>query len=348
MPATPTHLGVSNNAALSDANFLRVFSGEVLTAFERKVSMKGLVRVRNISQGSQAKFPSIGRTSASYHTPGAVLAGNVINMADQSITIDGLLTAHTFIDELEENINHFDVRSEFSTQLGEALALQYDQDCIAELALGADVITPRITGQAELIGTIVGDGTTTASTGAALAKGLTVTQANFTGAADAGTPSTNADTCVESIYNANEILDENHVPDSDRYALVTPHVYNLLVNSTKAINRDWNAEKNGSIKTGKVFEIAGTRIIKNTSALTKNLAGGTVVYPTAGTQHAKDLTNYHMIVFHKSATGVVQLKGLKFETEYDIRRQGTLMVAKFALGTKWLRPEAVVAFAPGA
>jgi len=52
-----------------------------------------------------------------------------------------------------------------------------------------------------------------------------------------------------------------------------------------------------------------------------------------------DFRKYLAVGFHRSAIGTVQLMGLKVEQEYDIRRQGTLLVAKFALGTNWLRPE---------
>ena len=45
------------------------------------------------------------------------------------------------------------------------------------------------------------------------------------------------------------------------------------------------------------------------------------------------------LVFHKSAIGTVKLMDLGMESEYDIRRQGTLMVGKLALGHGILRPE---------
>ena len=48
------------------------------------------------------------------------------------------------------------------------------------------------------------------------------------------------------------------------------------------------------------------------------------------------------VVFHKSAVGTVKLKDLKMESEYDIRRQGTLMVGKLAYGHGILRPESAV------
>jgi hypothetical protein len=44
---------------------------------------------------------------------------------------------------------------------------------------------------------------------------------------------------------------------------------------------------------------------------------------------------------HKSAVATVKLLDLGMEAAYDIRRQGTLMVAKYAVGHGSLRPEAL-------
>jgi hypothetical protein len=38
------------------------------------------------------------------------------------------------------------------------------------------------------------------------------------------------------------------------------------------------------------------------------------------------------LVFTEAACATVQLMGLGMESEYDIRRQGNLMVAKYAVG----------------
>ena len=44
-------------------------------------------------------------------------------------------------------------------------------------------------------------------------------------------------------------------------------------------------------------------------------------------------------MLHKSSVGTVKLKDLATESEYQIQRQGTLMVAKYAMGHGGLRPE---------
>jgi hypothetical protein len=45
---------------------------------------------------------------------------------------------------------------------------------------------------------------------------------------------------------------------------------------------------------------------------------------------------------HRSAVGTVKLIDLAVEMDYDIRRQGTLVVSKYAVGHGILRPESAV------
>ena len=78
--ATLAKLGVRNGAsdgswAQENANFLEVFSGEVLTAFETATIFKELHRVRTITHGKSADFPVLGKMSARYHTPGTPILG---------------------------------------------------------------------------------------------------------------------------------------------------------------------------------------------------------------------------------------------------------------------------------
>jgi len=59
----------------------------------------------------------------------------------------------------------------------------------------------------------------------------------------------------------------------------------------------------------------------------------------ANTYSADFGANVMGLVFHKSAVGTVKLQDLATESEYQIQRQGTLMVAKYAMGHGGLRPE---------
>jgi len=48
------------------------------------------------------------------------------------------------------------------------------------------------------------------------------------------------------------------------------------------------------------------------------------------------------LILTPQAIGCVQLMDVASEAEYDIRRQGTLMVSKMAVGHGILRPECMI------
>jgi hypothetical protein len=66
--------------------------------------------------------------------------------------------------------------------------------------------------------------------------------------------------------------------------------------------------------------------------------------PEAGTnaRYAGDFSKTIGLIMHRSAVGTVKLMDLSTEADYDMRRQGTLMVAKYAVGHGILRPESAV------
>ena len=78
--------------------------------------------VRTIANGKSAQFPVMGRSSASYHTPGTEITGTDVNHNEKVITINDLLLSSHFISNIEEAKNHYDVRSVYSTEMGRALA----------------------------------------------------------------------------------------------------------------------------------------------------------------------------------------------------------------------------------
>lgn len=114
--------GNSNTDQL--ALFLKVFAGEVLTAFARRSVTADKHIVRTIQNGKSAQFPVMGRTSGVYLAPGERLSDKRVGIkhTEKVITIDGLLTADVMIFDIEDAMNHYDVAGEYSNQLGEALA----------------------------------------------------------------------------------------------------------------------------------------------------------------------------------------------------------------------------------
>ena len=308
--ATVSRLG-EVNAAGGDklALFLKVFAGEVLTAFAEVNVALNLSTIRNIQSGKSASFPATWKAAAEYHTPGTEIVGAAIKHNERIINIDSVLISHAFLANIDEAMNHYDVRSEYSKQLAYALSNQMDKNLLQLMVLAARA-SATITG---------GYG------------GTQLTAAGY---------DTTANTLAQGIYDAAQTLDEKDIPESEeRVIVLRPKHYNLLIQSDKALHRDWNlSEDNGTYASGKIFRIAGVRIVKSNHLPNSNIAAVTGQNNT----YSADFSNTIGVVATKQAVGTVKLMDLGMESEYDIRRQGHLFVAKYACGHGLLRPECAV------
>jgi hypothetical protein len=311
--ATPSRLGAINGGSDKDALFLKVFAGEVLTAFAEKNVLLEKTTVRSISSGKSAQFPVTGNFSAAYHTPGNEILGESMNHAERVITIDDLLISNTFIANIDEAKNHYDVRANYSAKLGQALANTADRQMF-QVGIQAARAAATVTG---------GFG------------GARIVDTDFL---------TSSDDLIAGLFAAAQTFDEKDVPEDERYAFVRPAQYYALAQNTKVLNKDWGGA--GAYADGKVLRIAGLTIVATNHLPSTNITTGT----NAGTatRYAVDARTTAALVMQKEAIGTVKLLDLAMESEYDIRRQGTLMVAKYAMGHGILRPECSIELATGA
>lgn len=327
--ANPSRLGQNNLTGGSwtadNALFLKVFGGEVLASFAQTTVMMDKHMVKTISSGKSAQFPVLGRTTAAYHTPGEMLDGLNIAHSEVVINIDDLLVSHTFISNIDEAKNHYDVRSQYSKEMGIALANQMDKHVLQQFIRGCNESDVAVTGETDRVGTII-DRTD---------AGLT------TPASDSFLGQANGANLVKAIFKAAETLDEKNVPKEGRFCIVKPQEYYALANLDSIVSADFARRNVGGRESGQVFMIAGIAIYASNNLPTTNI---TTAQPDAGTgnRHAIDATETAAIVGHPSAVGTVKLMDLSTEMEYQINRQGTLAVAKYACGHGVLRPEACV------
>lgn len=317
--AIAARLGQINYAGDPKALFMKVFAGEVLTAFKENCVAEDKHMVRNIQNGKSAQFPILGKITAEYHTPGKEITGLYLAANERVITIDDMLISHAFIANIDEAMNHYDVRSPYSQEIGRALAYTYDKHILQLAVKAARDISPVVT---EAGGGKVAD-----------ASMLT---------------DTTAEKLVAALFSAARMLDEKAIPEDDRFAFLNPAAYYLLAQNTKIMNRYWGGE--GEYAGAKVLRVAGLNVIKTIHApFGQNIktasTGGTVLQAGTGDKYAVDASNTVGVVMHKAAVGTVKLMDMAMETQYDIRRQGTLMVAKYAMGHGVLRPAAAVELA---
>jgi len=366
--ATPSRLGQVNLANDADALFLKVFSGEIISVFEEANLMLPLTKVRTISSGKSATFAVTGVASAGYHTPGeSVLttgattgygsttvsnstAGNMtvafdggsakylsrLKHNEKVIYIDDVLLSAAFVSDIDELKNHYDVRSTYSKEIGRALAYAADKNLIRTVIAGARRSADRFGG----------------TSAAFLGSQLDISVASTATSAE----------LIAGLFTAAQKMDEKNVPAEGRVAIFNPANYYRLVQGDGtavgiSINKDYGGM--GSLASGTVVEVAGIKILKSNhipsldeSSSEDALAGAAgvknnvIAAANTGTAGYSGL-NYSTtigIAFHSDAVGTVKLMDLSVETEYQMDRLGTLMLAKYAMGHNVLREEACIEF----
>lgn len=309
--------GAKQNTGDQLALFLKVFSGEVLTAFTRASKVMNNHMIKTIDSGKSTSFPVMGRGKAHYLPAGSNLDDlrEAIPHNEVVINIDGLLTSDVLITDIFEAMNHYDVRGEYAKQLGEALAIAADGATVAEIAKLVKKNIENITGLGKGIvveKTITGGAGINYETGKAVIDGLLEMKAKWT---------------------------TQYVPEEERFAYITPEVESAIITSKDAINRDYGAV--ASIVDGNIDKLCGFKII----AVPHLKAGGadkTGMLGTApeGHEFPTDYAGALAVCAHRTAVATVKLKDLQLEHARRPELQADMIIAKNAVGHGGLRPEA--------
>ena len=311
-------IGANNSVATNDAQkralFLKVFAGEVITAFEKHTLVLDKHQIRTIKSGKSASFPVFGRMpDAQYHTSGTEILGQNVPMSEREIFIDGLLLSHIFLPNIDEAMAHYDVRGPYSQMMGQKLSQAFDKNVMHKL----------ISAARDTAGSITADTTD---------KGYVIEVANLASA-------TAADkfTAWMDAIKAIKVNFDNKFVTGKQYLIVRPDDFWFLatyVTTTgfSLANRDYVPDANlGSIPR---TEYLGIQIIPSPMMPRGDFL--TDAY------HPIDCDTTVGIAFTDQAVGTVKLMDLATESEYDIRRQGHLMVAKYAMGHGVLRAACAV------
>lgn len=325
----PSRLGQVNATGGDRELFLKLYAGEVLTAFEEKNIFMGLHRTRTISSGKSAQFPMTGVATAKYHTPGEMIEADKIKHGERTVTVDDLLISSQFISNVDEAMNHYDVRSIYSKEAGFALANTADKNISRVIAKAAMV--------------------TDASAAAALPGGAfddEVYTANQTIGALSSDATVGAE-IVRAIYSALEEFDKKDVT-GDKVCVLPPAQYYALLNATDVTSSTWlnkDVGGAGSVSGGIVPQVGGVSIfMSNHIPSTDESTTGITPDPASRTGAYKgDFSSVKGLIFAQDAAATVKLLDLGVESEYQIERQGTLMVAKYAMGHNILRPASAIA-----
>jgi len=360
--------------------YLKLYAGEVLTAFQSKNIMMPLHRVRTISKGKSAQFPMTGKyRDASYHTPGAEI----------------LLINAQFIPNIDEAMQHFDIRSVYTQEAGFALSKVADENILRMAIKAALCENSTIAAVSGMIQDYQGQ----------------FDDEDFTGNVSIGSQASDQrdpKLIAQAIIDAKRVFDTNFVPGDPFVVMNTDMYYDLFkvtgtdnLNDLAIFNRDIGG--GGSVAAGQVPTIMGmpiyvtphlgyyttttgntwvSNLFHQESTDGNALAGrpadhrdengtdahnaptplassagsgrATIYDVPAGaestiagqpTQYASTVaaTKVRAIVMTPDAVATAKLMDMSVESEYQINRQGTLMVSKYAMGHNILRPACAVA-----
>jgi len=376
----------TNSTVGSRELFLKLYAGEVLTAFASKNIMMPLHRVRTISKGKSAQFPMTGKyRDAAYHTPGNEIVPTASKQGERIVSVDDLLINAQFIPSIDDAMRHYDIRSVYTQEAGFGLSKVADEN-ILRLAIKASLC----------------ENAAIAGTAGMIQEHSAFDDEDFTPnvvCGDAAGDIRLAKDIVQAIMDARRIFDNYNVPGDPVVVMPTDMYYDLFKVSSATdmvdfaiFNRDVGG--GGSIAGGQVPQILGmpiyvtnhlgyfssgstwvsnlwTQASTNSALvaarpsghkdgakvapvpLTKSVGSGREsqyavpaganTFASGASQHISTVAmEVRALVMTKDAVATCKLMDLSVESEYQINRQGTLVVSKYAMGHNVLRPACAV------
>ena len=316
--STPLALGTAYDTKY--ATYLKLFTGEMMKAYESATIAKGTVMSRSLRGGKSAQFIFTGRMTAAYHEPGTpILGSNNPPVAEKTIVMDDLLVSSAFVYDLDETLAHYSLRSEISAKIGHALAEAYDKKIFRQIAKAAREAHPI-----------------TAAPGPE--PGGSIIQLGVTKEYD-------AQALVDAFFEAASIMDEKNLPKQGRHAVLSPRQYYALISQVDSniLNRDFGNTQ-GNLNSGEgLYEIAGISIKRSNNL--PFLAGAVASVNGENNDYSGDFSTSCGLIYQKDAVGVVEAIGPQVQTTgSDVRTmyQGDIIVGRLAMGAGTLNPAAAI------
>ncbi|WP_343698851.1 hypothetical protein [Caulobacter sp.] len=308
--STPSRAGIKQGGSGGNYElYLDLFGGEVATAFETTTIMRDKHMVKTLEKGKQFRFPATWRTTVAYHTPGTDILGNQIPHTEIVVSPDDKLISSVFVADIDEIMSHYDFRSPYTAELGQALARFYDTNVMRTII------------RAARSGALF-----TGDTG-----GTVLTNAAY---------GTDASVLINGLSAGKEQMDLKDVPIETQpvYAVLATSLWYLLARSDKNLNRDVNGGT-ASIRDMALTTIDGIQILKsNITPFGKNDTANADI-------PAKYRANFGTTVgamWTPYAAATAEVQGLSSQVVDQPDKQGTLMLSRLMVGTDPLRSKCAV------
>lgn len=322
MTSTPNHPGQNLGTGDTRALMLELSAGEVLTAFASATIMRDKHETKTLSGGKNFRFPAIWRATGGYHTPGTEILGRQINHTEIKIDPDDKLISDVFVSDIDEILNHFDVRQPYTTEMGEFLARKYDTNVMRTIIRAAR-------------------------------GGALFTGDQGGGALQDATFTTSATALIDGFSAAKQAMDEKDVPVNSMpvHGLLRPAQWYLIARSDKNLNADFGG--GASIRKMTLTTIDDIQIHKsNLTPFTEDSRSGNYILTnndafTPAYYRGSYGTTVGLVWTPMAAASAI-VQDVSFQIEEQPRKQGALMLARLMVGTRTLRSKCAMELRTGA
>lgn len=324
---TASRPGQLQGAGDARAIFLKLYGGEVIKAFRQENVATKLISHKSIGKGKSISFPMFGKGVAKYHQVGKQIEADVIQSGEVVITLEDMLIAPRFLSDIDELIQHFDSRIEYSFDAGAALAEQVDSAAWRMLAKSGLAV----------------DAAGAAALGVKVPNTYEFSE-NVTLAA-AGDEA-DAASLYRAFIKARTNLKKVKVKGKP-VIVTTPDVTEVFLSATDVSTAPWMNRDVGGVGNaaqGIVGTISGMPIYETTNLPTEDESAGSPIEPPENgtTKFRGDYSNIIALVFTKEASALATRQGVKVTVDRDFNRMGTLINASMLTGHGALNPACCV------
>lgn len=332
-----TNPGQVNNAGDSRDLYLKIFSGEVLTAWHQENMALNMTRVRTISSGKSAQFPILGTTTSKYHTPGQLIQADQLPSVERTVTIDDVALSAIFVADVDEAMSHYETRSQYASEAAITLSDTIDRNIFRMVAQAAFITNSTQAGAAGLAVPSSGQKYTNNITFAA--PGDELVGANI----------------ANAIFKARTEFRKNSIR-GNIMCVLPPEQYEALVNVQDTNVVTWmnkDVGGTGSMAEGSIPRVAGIDIYESVNLPQADESLGLVGDPEpladnavgSGNQakYRGDYSKVVGLIFTEDAVATTKLMDLSTKVVPEPLRIGETILATQAVGHDILRFECAIA-----
>jgi hypothetical protein len=357
MAAVSNAIRFGSNQALAapayDDLYLPVFGGEVLKRYDEYLTATKFLQRRTITSGNTARFPRLGGIGAERHAVGTKLLGLDAEQTQISITLDERpLVSHFRLDDIDEAMAHFEVRSEMARQAGLALAEADDQYSLRLL----------INASRETETTMYGGASSSFPGGGYDLAGAAYSSSDFRPTMATAVDEADVSAHLTALDLIAEEFDQRRVGFANRHLIVDVPAWHAMarfgsprsaadLNNGRtplfqATDGTYGSNPNPGNAESQVPDFQRPLVFNGWHIWRSNILGANIMgVDLSADDEAKyqgDFTLTRGICFQGDAVAKVVLLNVMSEAERDVSRQDYLFVTKMLGGGGTLRPEAAV------